>query len=203
MIYLFEQWDRSFNTMGIATLHPTLCDVHEDAGGEYSLELEHPLDPEGVWREILPSRIVWCPVPVADTPPIDAEGSITVGMEIWMINNSGTEFWPSIPLRSTWHANHTYSRGSRVIYEYYYSCSPMFGDYSNTSSFNSDGAWRKLYRAVNPTASLAANTRLYVSASEGSWLTCKLINGMNGYVEKENATYIRTATQEDIDDFLR
>ena len=65
----------------------------------------------------------------------------------------------------------------------------MFGDYSNTSSFNSDGAWRKLYRAVNPTANLAANTRLYVSASEGSWLTCKLINGMNGYVLKENATY--------------
>ena len=85
MIQLFDQWAETFAGLGLGVLNPVSCTVSEEAGGEYTLEMDYPLDNEGLWKRITPLRIIVAPVPVCDTPPIDASGDITVGMEIWAV----------------------------------------------------------------------------------------------------------------------
>ena len=204
MIQLFDQWAETFAGLGLGVLNPVSCTVSEEAGGEYTLEMDYPLDNEGLWKRITPLRIIVAPVPVCDTPPIDASGDITVGMEIWAVSAANTEMFPSIPVQTNWISNHKYYQGNRVIYNYYfYNCAnppkQPDGVYSQTAGFNTDGAWSKMYRAVNPVAKLNTGTLLYVSANASGYLRCRLASGTGGYVSNSRAHYVRTATQEDID----
>ena len=43
MIVLYEKNATSFNDNGICVLSPSSCVVHEVAGGQFELELEHPI----------------------------------------------------------------------------------------------------------------------------------------------------------------
>ena len=53
---------------GLCVLSPTECNVHEVAGGEYELEMEHPMDDDGKFLMLTEERIIKAPVPVVEIP---------------------------------------------------------------------------------------------------------------------------------------
>lgn len=67
-VMLYDAKETDFTKNGIM-LHPTSCEVTEEAGGEYELSMEHPRDPEGRWRALLEDKIIKAPVPPYKIPP--------------------------------------------------------------------------------------------------------------------------------------
>ena len=68
MICLYEKtateadWGANGNN-GLMVLDPSVCTVHEIAGGEYTLHLEHPMDENGKFLMLIEDRLIKAPVP--------------------------------------------------------------------------------------------------------------------------------------------
>lgn len=112
----------------IAVLHPSECVITEEAGGEYELSMTYPMD--GVWREIVPERIIRAPVPhmhidavmaqsvtMWEVTPVDG----TTKVPLWKIvptvytkKNSGAE---SVTGLFNWDSTKSYTAGWHVIYQ--------------------------------------------------------------------------------------
>lgn len=70
-IYVFGPKETDFTTMGLAcALTPTQCIFREQANGESSLEMTHPLDSFGRYTALQQNNILVVPVPVRTTPEI-------------------------------------------------------------------------------------------------------------------------------------
>ena len=82
--------------MGEGALCPSECVIEEQALGQYSLTMTHPMDAGGKWRMIAPGCILKAPRPVRETPLAveDGEGAIpsepeTVYTYIYLQTNTG------------------------------------------------------------------------------------------------------------------
>ena len=201
-VILYSGWAQEFGgTYGQGLLTPTECTVVQEAGGEYSLTLKHPLTPDGRWRGLLPFAIVRAPVPAEDTPFIDASGEIvTQGIEIWRAGDNGAGWYTSTATitRPTWQPSTYYPEGSYCRWNgYNWRC--LANHTSGTEWSATTAYWKNQGTgAPSPSTTLPAWTRLYVSDSSGSWLYAKQTNGKTGYVRKSEAVFIREATAEDV-----
>lgn len=201
-IVLYSPWTVNFGTTyGLGQLSPSECTVTQEAGGEYSLELRQPMTPDGLWRQIVPMSIIRCPVPAEDTPFIDVTGDVvTEGVQIWRIADGGGGWYTNknSTIRPTWRAHTNYSAGSYCRwngYNWKAIASHTSGDtWAETSNFWSNQGTG----APRPARQLPEWTRLYVSASDSTWLWVKLITGETGYCKISEAVFIRTATAADI-----
>ena len=204
-IVLYSGWaDAIGGTYGLGKLSPSECTVTQEAGGEYSLSLTHPLTPDGIWKNIVPFCIIRVPVPAEDTPFIDAEGDIvTEGLEIWRIKDGGGGWYTSTAstIRTAWQTFTYYAAGSYCRHAgTNYQC--LTAHTSTTEWADTASLWKSQGSgAPRPARTLPEWTRLYVSSSTGStWLYCKLSTGQTGYVLKSEAVYIRTATEQDVEE---
>ena len=77
MISLFEKTATDFSGHGMMVLDPVTCTVAEVAGGSYTLHMEHPMDAEGKYLELIEERIIKAPVPPTWIPEITLP-SVTV-----------------------------------------------------------------------------------------------------------------------------
>ena len=68
MIILYEKDTTSFSNNGICILDPVSCEVHEVVGGQYELELQHPLDDLGKHLMLTEERLIKAPVPPTFIP---------------------------------------------------------------------------------------------------------------------------------------
>lgn len=59
-ITIFDMWtlQDDFETNGLAVLTPISCTITEILNGEWTLSLEHPIDPDGKWQYILEKNII-------------------------------------------------------------------------------------------------------------------------------------------------
>ena len=199
LITIHDGGEKDFGAgLGMAVLTPTKCTVTEIAGGDYSLSLEHPITPDGRWQLIQPWMLVRVPVPMSDTPAIDSSGGIVLGYEIWVVSAATAGLYDSNQeIRyPAWVAGTTYQVGAYVRYNgYNYRCK-VPNDYSTWVA----GCWYKLGTGdPKSKLSLAQGTRLYVSVAGATWLTVKLATGETGYCKRADCTYVRVATQDDID----
>lgn len=203
-IVLYSGWAEEFGgTYGQGQLLPAECTVTQEAGGEYSLSLRHPMTPDGRWRGLVPFAIVRVPVPAEDTPFIDATGEIvTTGLEIWRaLANAGWYTSKAWTLRTTWQPATYYPLGALCRWNgYNWKCLAPHTSGQNwadtTAYWQSQGTGEP-----RPVRRLPEWTRLYVSDStDATWLYVKLSTGETGYVKKSEAQYLRTATDADIDE---
>lgn len=68
MITIYAPSDTDFSTLGLGALSPYECVVEEQALGQYSLTMTHPMDAGGKWRMIAPGCVLKAPAPVRETP---------------------------------------------------------------------------------------------------------------------------------------
>lgn len=199
LITIHDGSAREFSAgLGMAVLTPNVCTVTETAGGDYSLNLEHPITPDKRWELIQPWMLVRVPVPMSETPAIDSSGGIVLGYEIWVVSSSTAGLYDSnVYIRyPAWEAGKTYEVGAYVRYNgRNYRCK-VPNDYDTWVP----GCWVNLGTGdPKSKLSLAQGTRLYVSVVGVEWLTVRLATGENGYCKRAECTYVREATQEDID----
>ena len=89
MITIFDARATDFSTLGLGALYPSVCEIQEQAGGMYSLEMEHPFDRAGKWKLLTVGRILRAPAPVREAPVTEEAGSqnVTVNREIYKVYN--------------------------------------------------------------------------------------------------------------------
>ena len=63
MICVYDIGNENFGQNGDAVLTPLSGSVHNVAGGNYDLQMVHPIDPDGKWKHLVPGAIVKVPVP--------------------------------------------------------------------------------------------------------------------------------------------
>lgn len=68
MITIYAPDAVDFSTLGEGALAPSECVIEEQALGQYSLTMTHPMDAGGKWRMIAPGCILKAPAPVRETP---------------------------------------------------------------------------------------------------------------------------------------
>lgn len=70
-ICVYEAGTTDFASNGLGTITPTKCRVHWQENGEYSVEIEHPIDKWGKYERVCASeRVVVVPVPEAPSKKI-------------------------------------------------------------------------------------------------------------------------------------
>lgn len=197
LITIYDGSEKDFGArLGMGVLTPTACTVSEDAGGNYSLSMTHPLTE--VSRLIQPWALVRVPVPMSDTPAMDGSGGIVAGYEIWVVSATATglydrNYYTRYP---EWVGGTEYAQGAYVRHQgRNYRCKVP-----NDYSIWVPGVWLDLGTG-DPVSSksLPNGTRLYVSVAGTDWLTVKLATGETGYCKRADCTFVRVATQEDID----
>lgn len=81
MITIYAPDAVDFSTLGEGALCPSECVVEEQALGQYSLTMTHPMDAGGKWRMIAPGCILKAPAPVRETPLAVEDGEGTIPSE--------------------------------------------------------------------------------------------------------------------------
>ncbi|WP_017416762.1 phage tail spike protein [Clostridium tunisiense] len=66
MICVYDSKTTNFNNNGITPLIPTLCEVAEERNGMFELELEHPFDLNGKWKNLIDENIIKAPTPTGE-----------------------------------------------------------------------------------------------------------------------------------------
>lgn len=97
-VYSKDTTKIDFETNGLAILTPTACEVSSALNGMISVQLEHPIDPEGRWELLVINNILKVDdqlytIKTVDTQYTDNSGSISVYAEhIWYQLNDGWIF---------------------------------------------------------------------------------------------------------------
>lgn len=81
MITIYAPDAVDFSTLGEGALCPSECVIEEQALGQYSLTMTHPMDAGGKWRMIAPGCILKAPAPVRETPLAVEDGEGTIPSE--------------------------------------------------------------------------------------------------------------------------
>jgi len=68
VITVHEKNATSFENLGLGVLFPSFCTVKEELNGIYELELEHPYDQYGKWKNIENDRILYVSTPRGAQP---------------------------------------------------------------------------------------------------------------------------------------
>ncbi|HQC53548.1 MAG TPA: phage tail spike protein, partial [Lentisphaeria bacterium] len=81
MIWIYEQGHEDFSTNGLGSLLPARCEIKEEQNGAYELELDHPIDKDGLFGLLKTGRVIKAPVPAQTTPIIRMPS--TTSYEVW------------------------------------------------------------------------------------------------------------------------
>lgn len=91
-IALFAPDATDFSTNGLLVLTPFSAEVSETAGGEFALNLQHPMDEAGKWSFLLEEYLIRCPTPEKHTPRI-----VLPPTALWQVSASETPLYSVLP----------------------------------------------------------------------------------------------------------
>lgn len=193
----------------IALLHPSTCTITEEAGGEYELTMQCPMD--DVWQEITPERIIRAPV-----PHLHLEGIEVVNPSFWQTTKA-TTLWRKLP-SSYWKKSKTTVAPYSALKAYTYGDLVSYGGkvyrYAGPSYVTYPGAppsslWVLVDVPVEQEttetvqvpgvkeADLPANTRLVKLADHNStYMRVQSATGHIGYVKIADCTEIERFSED-------
>lgn len=204
MISVFAVNATVFKKNGDAILCPTEATVRMVAGGEYSMSMEHPIDPWGKWKYLVREAIIRMPVP-AETIPAATVGYDT---DVYMTTAAASlREGPSEPTTityQTWSVEAEYAVGTKVTWQnknykcnYYDETSPYAHVAPPSCSW-----WKEIARktAGSPEiATLKQGTELYlVEDYDTNWYVMQTTYGLQGYIKKNIVAYYRHITPSDL-----
>ncbi len=89
-VFVYAPEAADFDTLGLCgPLTPTKCDFNEKRNGLSQLTLEHPIDDEARWSQLVPGCVLKADVPVRTTPEIDGTTLVTT-VETWLVKTTAT-----------------------------------------------------------------------------------------------------------------
>ncbi|MBO7667532.1 MAG: hypothetical protein J6T26_03630, partial [Firmicutes bacterium] len=126
---VFPKDATEFLDNGICVLTPFSSLVHEVAGGEYSLTMEHPMDAAGKWALLTEEALIRSPVPEKWTPRI-----VMPPTQLWKVTAATTPLYTvlptwtkaqinivdqiiNLPSQWQWYPDVDYSQGEYVVFE--------------------------------------------------------------------------------------
>ena len=199
MITVHDAFDTNIEptNLGLGVIFPDSCTVIEEAGGNYSMNLTHPLDEGGAWKLLQPFNIICAPVPVCETPMVSAsEGEIIdEGLEVWRALEGGAGYYKNtiITRYPAYQYPHLYGAGDKMRYNNInYIC---LASHAAAPSPRFDGGyWKSQGNGTpKPAWKLDAGTQVTVSDNDGTWLTVRLQDGTKGYCKVAEMEYMYTA----------
>lgn len=218
MIILYEKNATTFDDNGICILNPSSCVVTEVAGGQFELELEHPLDDNHKYMMLTEERLIKAPVPKTVIPetilPELKAWRVTTTTNLYSKTPSSTyknKNWQTIqkvkqnPLNYAWLPQRYYNYGAIVLYGntvYQASRSNMF-QYPTLNPF----VWSALgtlddaaptYNAGTIIESLAVGTLIYKIADKGNYIQARTTSGHIGFVPVGDCAETTERQQETI-----
>ena len=203
MICVFDIGNTDYATMGNAVLQPTVCKLHNIAGGNYDLTMEHPIDPEGKWKHLVPGAIIRCPVPREEIENAYAGYDVDVYKTTVKADLREGPSEPTVITYPTW-PNTTSSGGGEVGMKTTsggknYECT--YWDAGSRSALTDpqySDWWREIARYTDGSAALVtlqSGTELYfVEDYDTTWYKMSTYYGIVGYIKKSQVTYDRHLT---------
>ncbi len=194
MITAYSPDTQDLSNNGLGVLLPTACIVKEQAGGDYSLEIEHPLDDDLRWQMLQRGFLIKAPVPERETPLIqqsaEARGESAEHI-IWEVTAStGSVYTKPSTGYSSWNSGSTYNKGAKVNYggksyrwdsDIHYSVAPP------------GGFWIKITTGSKRIQKLKQYTEVIYHKDENStWIQITTPDGTTGYMQKSSIAYKRT-----------
>lgn len=196
MISVYKPTNTNFDTLGDAVLTPISGSVKQVAGGNYTLTMVHPIDPDGKWQLLTPGAIVKVPVP-AET--IDNAYS---GLDVDVyVTNSSTGLResvgdPQVINYQPWIQGDEYDEGDKVTYDgKNYQARIAIRNKAVTALPSTTYSWMEIARyTAGPSIIVAtpAGTELYMIEDVGSgWYKMATYYGIEGYIKSSEVTYSR------------
>lgn len=204
MISVYDIGNENYTGNGDAVLVPTEAKIKMVAGGNYDLTMNHPMDPDGKWRHLVPGAIVKVPVPEEEI----ANAFAGMDADIYKVTTATdlregpTE--PSTISYTAWSettaAQGGYSVGSKVTFgQKNYECTYMDSGSIVARVIPSQSAWWKEIPRTTPgdpvLVSLPIGSEVYfVENYSSTWFKMSTYYGIVGYVPKNKVTYDRHLT---------
>jgi len=185
MITIYEQGYEDFSTMGMGQLFPTACVIHEEQGGAYELELEHPMDEDGRYSLIMAGRVIRAPAPSRTTPLVTAGG--LADREIYTANE-----------KINLYSKATTSMGSTVTVEVpaQYDTTIIRPGVVHLQDAFSTTKWVPNGNRIVGTVSTGAEL-IAVDKTNPSYYLVTTRLGVTGYVQASKVTYSKTESLEE------
>lgn len=200
MISVFDIGNTNFEGNGDAVLFPTEGKMKVVAGGDYSITMTHPIDPEGKWTHLVPGAVIRIPVPEEEIENAYAglEADVYKTLDKADLREGPSE--PTTITYSTWSQYYTYSVGSKVTSGgKNYECT--YWDGNSIHRANSPGGsdwWKEIPRKTTGAAALvtlSANTEIYwMEDYDTTWAKVTTFYGIVGYVKKALIQYVKHLT---------
>ena len=206
-ICVFPKTATTFLTNGRAVLSPFSALVHEIAGGEYSLTMEHPMDQSGKWALLTEEALIRCPVPEKWTPRI-----VMPAAALWQVTATTTPLYSVLPNWSKantpvdsiianpglweWQSGTPYTKGYYVTFQGAIWTSRQDGNAGHYPGYNDywdfvcniDGSGRSdeyIYDPGTVAETLAqGETISFVADYNGTYMRVRSLRGVVGYVRR-------------------
>ena len=201
MISLYDSDNTIFEGMGDCVLMPTSCTTRQIAGGAYTLDMVHPMDPWGKWRHIQEEAVLRVPVQE------ETIESAYDGQEVWIYETIGSAVLrdsasePQTVTYQNWSPD--LGVGDKCTYaSRNYVCT--YFDQSSGTRYTPppESPWWKQISSTTGggavVASLPAGTTLYwVSGSySDTWWEMETTYGIQGWIKQSELTNEQHQTPE-------
>lgn len=209
MICCYTQWNEAFDNFGEVVLTPTKGTVKMVAAGQYDLTMEHPIDPDGKWKYLIPERVIKAPIPEEKIENAFA------GLEadVYKTNTSAAlRSGPSEPTAiyyGSWSSSGDYSPGSKVSYSggshRNYQCNHWDASSGQTQvPPPNNGWWSPIADMTSGDPALiqlkSGSDLYYVSGPTDGWYKMTTPYGLEGYIKSSQVTYDRHLTPSQTQD---
>lgn len=194
MISVYKTTNTDFSTLGDAVLTPLSGSVKQVAGGNYTLTMVHPIDPDGKWKLLVPGAIVKVPVP-AETIDNAYSG---LDVDVYVTNGSTglreTIGDPQVINYPAWIQGEEYDEGDKVTFDgRNYQARIAIRNKAVTALPSTTYSWMEIPRYTagpNIIVATPAGTELYLIESAGSgWYKMATYYGIEGYIKSGEVTY--------------
>lgn len=210
MIHVYARDSMDWTGNGQAILDPISCEITEEAGGEYELELRHPCDNHGKWHYLVNEAIIKAPVPTQVVPAINSaeiaywrvKTNVTADVIVYAKPLIYTYDYP--PTTSAWSGSAHYNKGDYVSYNggvYKY-----IGVSGQITAPPGQSSYWQYMAAYNPSDPghytgggkvgqlYAGDVFIKLATYNTDWIRVRIADGIEGYVKVAYCEYYEAMT---------
>jgi phage minor structural protein len=193
MITIYNPDAQDWSNNGLGVLTPTSCTVKEVGGGEYELEIVHPLDENLRWQMLQRGFLIKAPVPERETPFIQQSAEARAESPehiIWHVTAATAGVYTKASSGySTWSSGATYSKGAKRNYN---GRSYRWSSETPGNATPPAAPWVKITTGSKKIKTLKQGTEIIYHEDSDTYSKITTPDGTTGYILKSSIAYKRT-----------